>query len=215
MDPAGGSGGGGLQKRKRQGAGIFAKKREEAKKVQPCASLLVFFLQESFAWGEMPGTKAQQIAKLALDDLRRAKASEDDEIEKELEKVASCGDYGRRKGQVHADMIQTVDRGRLPTAKMEPMPISNKKTREGWSNMGLKVVFPHELFAALFTDYPDKFRSCICSGTAVLKEFWQSQEDHPQMAGHPLRDRENYTEKAVPLSFHGDGIPVTGLLRFH
>jgi hypothetical protein len=36
-------------------------------------------------------------------------------------------------------------------------------------------------------------------------------ETHPQMSSHPLRGRADYRQKAIPLSLHGDGVPVAGV----
>jgi hypothetical protein len=196
-------------KKRKLGSAQAAKAR--AKQQQKSSSALVFYLLQCFAWGEMPAVQVQKIAQLTHQDLQKSKEDESEDIEHDIAKLAKLGDGGRYPNHVYSELLGVVDHGKLPTAKSVPIPISNKSHRDGWENQPLKFVFPHELFASLYHDYPDLFRSRLCPGTSVLRGFWQSQEDHPQMEGHPIRDRPDYDKRAIPISFHGDGVPVTGL----
>jgi len=174
-------------------------------------SLLVAFLVQAFAWGHMPATKVQQIAHLAYQDLQKAK--NDESIEEELLSMARCGQFGKHSGHVYGQLIEAVDTGVLPPAKPCPVPVKDNSQR-GYGIRALKFVLPHELFASLYHNHKDKFRWCVCPGKDVLRSFWRSQQEHPQMDGHPIKEVENYQERAIPVSFHGDAVPVTGLSAF-
>ena len=48
-------------------------------------------------------------------------------------------------------------------------------------------------------------------GEHKVSEFWAAMENHPQMDGHPLRSRENFRAKCIPVGLRGDDVPITGL----
>ena len=41
--------------------------------------------------------------------------------------------------------------------------------------------------------------------------FWAAMQHHPQLAGHPLLQRDEYEKLAVLLGIHGGGVPVIGI----
>ena len=51
----------------------------------------------------------------------------------------------------------------------------------------------------------------IVPDIATLSMFWTATQHHPQLAGHPLLQRDEYDKLAVPLGIHGDGVPVIGI----
>eukprot|EP00972_Heterocapsa_arctica_P050846 7473023-Heterocapsa_arctica.AAC.1 len=69
------------------------------------------------------------------------------------------------------------------------------------------VLLPHEMFASLYHDYPDARKRYIVPDTARLGSFWATMQHHPQMAGLPLLQQDQYDKLAVPLGIHGDGVP--------
>ena len=43
-------------------------------------------------------------------------------------------------------------------------------------------------------------------------KFWTAQQGHPQWEGHPLSTMNpNQLKKMIPLSLHGDEVPITGI----
>ena len=69
-------------------------------------------------------------------------------------------------------------------------------------------LLPHEMLAAIYNDYPEMWRTIISSDATTLVDFWNDQTGHPQMQGHPVKSRLGWKSKAVPIAFHGDGVPV-------
>ena len=72
-------------------------------------------------------------------------------------------------------------------------------------------LLPHEMFAAIYHNYPEIWRTSISPDVTKLVEFWNAQTGHPQMQGHPVKSRPGWKSRAVPIAFHGDGVPVTGI----
>lgn len=78
--------------------------------------------------------------------------------------------------------------------------------------MGSTGLFlPHETFATLYHKYPSHFRTCVVPSSAELERFWFEMEDNPFFIDHPCRGRDNFRSLCVPVSLHGDGVPVTGV----
>ena len=73
------------------------------------------------------------------------------------------------------------------------------------------MLLPHQLFASLWRDYPETWRSSVLPDEQTLHRFWSAVDSHPQMESHPIRDVADYKSKVVPLAVHGDGVPVVGL----
>jgi hypothetical protein len=51
----------------------------------------------------------------------------------------------------------------------------------------------------------------MCPGPERLAKFWDGIADSPQLAAHPIKTIPNWKRRCIPLSFHGDGVPVTGV----
>ena len=64
------------------------------------------------------------------------------------------------------------------------------------------------MIAAIYHNYPEIWRTSISPDVTKLVEFWNAQTGHPQMQGHPVKSRPGWKSKAVPIAFHGDGVPV-------
>ena len=80
-------------------------------------------------------------------------------------------------------------------------------------NATQSILLPHVWFAHVFREYPEAFKARVCPSHDALRAFWREMDDNPQMVGHPLQDRPGYRRWAVPLSLHGDGVPVTGVAK--
>ena len=66
----------------------------------------------------------------------------------------------------------------------------------------------------MFELYPEAFRERFLGGVEQkVSEFWQAMiaAEHPALDEHPLVTKESFQTRAVPLSLHGDGVPVSGV----
>jgi hypothetical protein len=65
----------------------------------------------------------------------------------------------------------------------------------------------------MYNNIPRAFENRMCGGDfANIRSFWSEMElcQNPMYLTHPVRDRFDHFDKAVPLSLHGDGCPVSG-----
>ena len=46
---------------------------------------------------------------------------------------------------------------------------------------------------------------------ARVREFWHAMAGTPAMQDHPVTERADFQNLCVPLSFHGDGVPISGI----
>ncbi len=67
------------------------------------------------------------------------------------------------------------------------------------------------MFAGIYHNYPHMWNRSIAPDSSKLKGFWEFMDQNPAMLGHPVKTRVNYKALAVPLSFHGDEVPIVGL----
>eukprot|EP00969_Alexandrium_andersonii_P303175 13401228-Alexandrium_andersonii.AAC.1 len=68
----------------------------------------------------------------------------------------------------------------------------------------------------LFHDHRARFDELLFGGTYdpdTLKGFWKhvAMSKDPRLANHPMIQRANWAEKAIPISLHGDGVPAIGV----
>ena len=70
--------------------------------------------------------------------------------------------------------------------------------------MQSSVVWPHELFAALWDHHPEAFKKFILGGSSdCISKFWETM---PPRRG--MHTRPHWRERCIPLSLHGDGVAV-------
>ena len=73
------------------------------------------------------------------------------------------------------------------------------------------MLLPHELFAAIYQFYPLQWDRIVYGSKLTCNKFWDAVQGGPQFQSHPVRHREDFRNKCIPLKIHGDGTPVTGL----
>lgn len=73
------------------------------------------------------------------------------------------------------------------------------------------ILLPHLIWAALWEAGPAVFeRHMLPAGKQQTTAFWHSMQQHPALDGHPMLAVADWRETFIPLSLHGDGVPVTG-----
>ena len=71
----------------------------------------------------------------------------------------------------------------------------------------MKVLWPHEIFAALWKFHPGAFAHYILGGDPKnIREFWKVM---PPREG--MRDRADWAIKCIPIALHGDGVSITNI----
>ena len=61
--------------------------------------------------------------------------------------------------------------------------------------------------------YLEAWATHVCPGRDRLRRFWGAVAEDPLMVDHPMTTVANWEERAIPVSFHGDGVPVTGVAK--
>jgi hypothetical protein len=130
----------------------------------------------------------------------------------DLEKLASLGTSGENPGNCKRDLIKLLaPYGFL--VQQYPVPLRCGKGYTKIQNFLLPFLLPHLFLVHLWTEFAHSWERLVCEGGDQLARFWASQEQHPAMAGHPMRRRFNWARRAIPIALHGDGVPVSGVGR--
>ena len=72
---------------------------------------------------------------------------------------------------------------------------------------------PHEIFAYYYAKANARWKDLFLGShqdAERRREFWGEllRRNDPRLEGHPARDRPDFAYHAIPLSIHGDGVPV-------
>ena len=73
------------------------------------------------------------------------------------------------------------------------------------------ALWPHEYFSTLYNSYQHEFKSRILPDRSKIRAFWNAVSNHPLLDNHPVLDVPHWRERCIPISVHGDGVPVTGV----
>jgi hypothetical protein len=166
------------------------------------ASHLATLLVEKWSWGKYSAVEVQEIA-LA--------ATRDGNSHSDVQSLATMGASGAVPGNCHRDMLRRLSRPPLADA-LYSVQLFYRAPPAGTVFQEQSMLFPHELFACMYTHHREAFVERLCGSTAgKVEAFWRAMETHPNMPTHPLRLRENYLTRCIPLSLHGDGVPVAGI----
>ena len=173
-------------------------------------------LVHDWAWGKLSPQSAQATAAMALRDIDRLIATNkhvkrvDFGYLADLEAIAAIGAYGHHPNHCHKEMVSLVGGiADIPRTEIKvPLKIKPGGNVRAWVSQ--TFVLPHVLFAWIFANCQKSWKARVCPGRDTLERFWTSQADHPSMTGHPMRGVHNWKRRAVPISLHGDDVPVTG-----
>ena len=161
-----------------------------------------------WSWGLMPASKIQRInAACKADNDNRGLESHP-----EVCKLASLGSSGHNPQNCTRDLVKhCLKHPRLAEAlssfkvklKLRALKIVQRRQR---------ILLPHKLFALIYEHHRENFTQAILGGSADrVRQFWEKMaENHPGYAAHELRDRNDHMTRCVPLSLHGDGVPISG-----
>ena len=174
-------------------------------------SALAELLVRYWAWGFLSPQMVQKIAAAAASDIRRYKDDDLDFYEK-LKMLQGLGSEGRHSNNMNAELRTKLAKDhhfkncildvKLPLSK----PGCSATTFEGQV-----IILPHAWFSAVFHSYKSAWKEHILPDVAKLNQFWDDMSGNPQMVGHNVRSVPNFRSRAIPISLHGDGVPVTGV----
>jgi hypothetical protein len=166
-------------------------------------SALAEHLLKQWAWGHFSPQQVQCIANLALQDFGSGAPLED------LRTCASIGSSGQHPNNMHRDLVAKFAPNMFETQEI-CLPLKARST-PGFRMSWQKVMWPHEVFSVLYNNYKHSWQETISPGDDALESFWAQVQEHPQMHNHPVKQRAGYERRCIPLTLHGDGVPVTGI----
>ena len=194
-------------KNKRTRTGGIRQRRKQAKMEEQAImghSVLASFLLQLFAWGEMSAQRVQKIASLAMLDIEACMNGTGHA--EDLKNMAKIGTEGHHQNKCYADLMKQCLDISIPRPFVATLPFV-KPLHDQFQSM----LLPHELFSSIYHSYKGAWRQSLYGSADSVRKFWQAQASHPQMAGHPVSFKPNRFTLAIPLSLHGDDVPVTGV----
>ena len=170
-------------------------------------SALANFLIREWAWGKMSPQMVQTISHLALLDLKVASAGN---TNSELEKLSRIGAHGFYSNNCNRDLNNLLPTSQLPQA--HEFQLTCRTPVFGTFRMhDFSMLLPHEWFSAMHQHYPEYFRQHVVRSRDDLREFWSQCGEHPALRENVVKTTVDYNSLVVPLSLHGDGVPVKGV----
>ena len=165
-------------------------------------SALMAILLYEVMWGFMQPTLAHRIARAA---------AEDGIAHPDLDNFVKMGTGGVHERNVwrdlctrlrHTPILRAIGNVSAPLVCPPAAPFDGD----------LDMLYPHALFATIYTAHPAEFEKRILGGTADnVPLFWDAMArppQHPSYATHPMLNHPHfdYRTRGVPLSLHGDGV---------
>lgn len=172
----------------------------------PAQSSLVQYLLTQWAWGHMTTPQLQEIGRRAREDLEANSA----EVLAQVSRLASLGAEGAYVGNLHRDLQRALQQPRLCQPLLVQLPLKEDSV-QGWRMEQQHMLLPHEIFSSLFHEYPDAFRAYMAPSSEAISEWWAAVDGSQQFREHPCRERPTLRTRGVPLSLHGDGVPIVGV----
>ena len=126
----------------------------------------------------------------------------------EVMQLSTSGPSGQSKNHCHRDLVNMLKPPALAAATSTfKLPLA-----AGSHHLELDQQFclPHAMFAAMHENHPEYFSTCM-GNDASRTGFWKDMESHPHFREHPIQNRQNCQSLGIPVSLHGDGVPVAGV----
>jgi len=140
--------------------------------VVPCSVTLHLVLM--WAWGTITPQVVQHIMHLFRADVQSAK---DDRLSMgAVDFLAGIGTDGLHPDNMNAELFNNLGKhGSLPSPHKFSVPLKHTVLDPlGTTDKDMDMILPHELFAALYNDYPDAIHKFLCPGPDIVANFWDS-----------------------------------------
>ena len=187
-------------------------------------SSLAQHLLSSWSWGHISSAEVQKYAFHAHADevaLLTSLGLSADQAHADLKHLAELGQEGRDTGNLHVQLLNYLGNAAIPPPFWHRVPMAHSKTsaRDGHDPnhrmVDFPVFLPHVVFAYYHSTHKARFEELFLGSFAApaqRQQFWEELERRgdPRILEHPIRrgDRRDWRSLCIPLSLHGDGVPV-------
>lgn len=142
-------------------------------------SRLANWMLEQMAWGLLSPAQCQVIASLVEDEMQ----SEGCTPHSTVSQLANLGSRGRYVNNVWRDMQKLFGAIRICHPKVHTLSLKRGNKTGSFASPSL---WPHELFANLFHEYPNAWKKYICPSRSRLTSFWSQLAATSLWKNHPL-----------------------------
>ena len=189
-------------------------------------SASVFSWLQKWSWGKMSSIEVQKEAHNSHNDYQRVLGKfplNEDHMPTSIQQLAQLGQWGTHTGNVNRELKHWLGEPTVPKAKLVTVPLVVQKP--AWDageaftkEVEFPILLPHEMISHVYNTYPSLFSELYIGEHSEhatwgmkLEEFWATVADRsdPRLVGHPMRDSVHWQREYVPLSIHGDAVPVT------
>ena len=134
--------------------------------------------------------------------------------------LAQLGTWGGDTGNINRELKHWLGEPTFPKPMMVTVPRVTPKPKTGEAitkDVQFPIRLPHEVFSHVYHNHPTLFSSLYIGedngreSPAKFDEFWTTLEarQDPRLLEHPMKSIRHWKRTHVPLSLHGDAIPVT------
>ena len=114
---------------------------------------------------------------------------------------------GLSESHTYEQLVQKLETPKIPMSQFNLL----MKLNDVVATFLQWAIWPHEMFASLYHDYPDEWSKRILPDRSLIPKFWTAIQNHPILNGHPVKRVAGWFHRCIPISVHGDGVPVTGV----
>ena len=178
---------------------------------------------QKWSWGKMSSIEVQQEAFNNYNDYQRMLYKvplNDGWIPRSIQQLAQLGTWGGNPGNINRELKHWLGEPTFPKPMMVTVPMVTPKPKTGEAmtkDVQFPILLPHEIISHVYHNHPTLFSSLYIGESngqetpAKLDEFWTTVEarQDPRLFEHPMKSRSHWKSTHVPLSLHGDAVPVT------
>ena len=183
-------------------------------------SELVAHLLFEWSWGKLSATGVQAIAHKAYADQLMLLSSlrlSIDLASASLKRMSGLGTHGKHQQNCHTELLNYLGEPSTPAPFVCAVPLLCQKTShadaEVHRDVEMSFFLPHVIFSHYYHNNRTRFNElflCEYISPAKMHGFWQEllSRGDPRLVAHPMRKQSNWMRTVIPISFHGDGVPV-------
>ena len=134
------------------------------------------------------------------------------------------GSSGKQARNIEAQLLTYLGEPKTPPSQCFPVDVQTTKPRDESAGSDVQhtetiqfpMNLPHIVFAWMYKNnrqHFDQFFMGSCTTPQSRRAFWKelSARQDPRLTQHSMKKRTGWDSAAIPLSLHGDAVPVLGV----